>query len=53
MAGSERPVTVSIGIGVYEPGSSMGLGELMAKADAALYRAKGKWAQSRGSPDYK
>lgn len=37
----ERPVSVSIGIGVYEPGSSMGLGELMAKADEALYRAKG------------
>lgn len=39
--GDERPVSVSIGIGVYEPGSSMGLGELMAKADEALYRAKG------------
>ncbi|MFW3896292.1 diguanylate cyclase [Pseudomonas bharatica] len=36
----ERSVTVSIGIGVYEPGTAMGLAEMMAKADEALYRAK-------------
>ena len=36
----EKPVSVSIGVGVYVPGSSTSLGELMASADEALYRAK-------------
>jgi len=36
----EKPVSVSIGIGVYEPGTALGLGELMVSADEALYRAK-------------
>lgn len=36
----EKPVSVSIGIGVYTPGTALALGELMANADEALYRAK-------------
>jgi hypothetical protein len=36
----ERSVSVSIGIGVYEPGTAQTLADLMARADEALYAAK-------------
>lgn len=39
-AGDDRPVSVSVGLAVHVPGSAQGLGELMAGADEALYRAK-------------
>lgn len=38
--GDERSVSVSIGIGVYEPGTAQTLADLIARADEALYRAK-------------
>ena len=39
-AGDERPVTVSIGIGVHVPGTQQDLTGLLGSADEALYRAK-------------
>lgn len=36
----EKPVSVSLGVGVHVPGDPHSLGELMAGADEALYRAK-------------
>lgn len=36
----EKPVSISIGVGVYAPGTALSLGDLMASADEALYRAK-------------
>lgn len=36
----EKAVSVSVGVGIHVPGSALSLGELMASADEALYRAK-------------
>jgi diguanylate cyclase (GGDEF)-like protein len=42
VAGGERVhVTVSIGVAAMDSGSERRLGELLATADTALYRAKG------------
>ncbi|MFD2980359.1 diguanylate cyclase, partial [Klebsiella pneumoniae] len=38
--GDLKPVSVSVGVGVQVPGGVQSLGELMAGADEALYRAK-------------
>ncbi|HKS13638.1 MAG TPA: sensor domain-containing diguanylate cyclase [Pseudomonas sp.] len=41
-AGDTRPVTVSIGIGVYTPDTQQDLASVLGAADEALYRAKAK-----------
>lgn len=41
-SGDTVPITVSIGVGVHEPGTQQDLASLLGTADEALYRAKAK-----------